>query len=89
MKREDHQVARCTVERLMKDLHLSGARRGKAFKRTTISDEAPHRPADLVNRQFTADCPNRLWVADLERHEALLNPAVMKGHRRWLVAASH
>ena len=65
MNREGHQVARCTVERLMKDLHLSGARRGKAFKRTTIADEAQHRPADLVNRRFVADRPNRLWVADL------------------------
>jgi putative transposase len=65
MKREGHQVARCTVERLMKDLGLGGARRGKAFKRTTIADEAQHRPADLVNRQFVADRPNRLWVADL------------------------
>jgi putative transposase len=65
MKREGHPVARCTVERLMKDLHLSGARRGKAFKRTTLSDERQHRPADLVDRQFTADRPNRLWVADL------------------------
>jgi putative transposase len=65
MNREGHRVARCTVERLMKDLHLGGARRGKAFKRTTIADEAQHRPADLVNRQFVADRPNRLWVADL------------------------
>jgi putative transposase len=65
MKREGYPVARCTVERLMRDLHLSGARRGKAFKRTTIAGEAQHRPADLVKRQFTADRPNRLWVADL------------------------
>jgi putative transposase len=65
MKREGHAVARCTVERLMRDLRLSGARRGKAFNRTTITDEAQHRPADLVKRQFTADGPNRLWVADL------------------------
>ena len=65
MQREGYPVARCTVERLMKDLHLSGARRGKAFKRTTMADEAQHRPADLVNRQFVADRPNRLWVADL------------------------
>ena len=65
MKREGNQIARCTVERLMRDLHLSGARRGKVFKRTTIADEAQHRPADLVNRQFVADRPNRLWVADL------------------------
>ena len=40
MKREGYSVARCTVERLMRDLHLSGVRRGKAFKRTTIADEA-------------------------------------------------
>jgi putative transposase len=65
MKREGYPVARCTVERLMKDLHLSGARRGKAFKRTTVADEGQHRPADLVNRRFVADRPNRLWVADL------------------------
>ena len=50
MKREGHLVARCTVERLMRDLQLSGARRGKAFKRTTFSDDAQHRPADLSAR---------------------------------------
>jgi putative transposase len=65
MKREGYPVARCAVERLMKDPGLSGVRWGKAFKRTTIADEAQHRPADLVNRQFVADRPNRLWVADL------------------------
>jgi transposase InsO family protein len=65
MNREGLPVARCTVERLMKDLHLSGARRGKVFRRTTIADEAQHRPADLVNRRFMAVRPNRLWVADL------------------------
>jgi hypothetical protein len=41
-----------------------------------------------VTRQFTATRPNQLWIADLERHEALSNRAVMKGHRRRLVAAS-
>jgi hypothetical protein len=46
------------------------------------------RPADLVQRNFTAQRPNQLWVADLERHEALTNRAVMKGHHRVLVAAS-
>jgi hypothetical protein len=55
---------------------------------TTTPDETAQRPQDLVNRNFTATAPNRLWVADLERHEALLNPAVMKGHRLRLVAAS-
>jgi len=51
-------------------------------------DPEGERPSDLVERQFVAAEPNFLWVADLERHEALLNPAVMKGHWLRLVAAS-
>ena len=62
--REGRPVARCTVERLMRDLGISGVRRGRRFK-TTIPDDAADRPADLVNRQFVADRPNQLWVADL------------------------
>jgi len=62
--REGRPVARCTVERLMRDLGISGVRRGRAFK-TTIPDDAADRPTDLVNRQFEADRPNQLWVADL------------------------
>ncbi len=62
--REDGPVARCTVERLVRQLGISGVRRGKRFK-TTIPDEAADRPADLVNRQFVAERPNQLWVADL------------------------
>jgi transposase InsO family protein len=62
--REGFRVARCTVERLMRELGLEGVRRGKK-KRTTIPDEEAIRPADLVNRDFTAPGPNRLWVADL------------------------
>jgi putative transposase len=58
-------VARCTVERLMREMGLQGAVRGRAFKRTTVADESAPRPADLVKRDFTADRPNRLWVADL------------------------
>ena len=42
---------------------------------------------DLVKRNFTADAPNELWLGDIERHEALLNRAVVKGHRL-AVAAS-
>ena len=57
-------VARCTVERLMRRLHLEGVRRGKA-RRTTTPDETTARPADLVDRDFSAQRPNRLWVADL------------------------
>jgi len=65
MRREHIEVARCTVERLMRDMGLRGAVRGKAFKVTTISDEAAHRPLDLVQREFHASGPNELWVADL------------------------
>ncbi len=58
-------MARCTVERLMRDLGYCGVRRGRAWKRTTVGDEFLDRPSDLVDRHFTADRPNRLWVADL------------------------
>lgn len=64
LKREGFGVARCTVERLMGVLGLQGAVRGKPC-RTTISDDAADRPADLVNRQFTAGRPDQLWVADI------------------------
>jgi len=57
-------VARCTVERLMRQMGLQGAVRGRKFK-TTTSDAAAPRPMDLVQRSFKADQPNRLWVADL------------------------
>ena len=57
-------MARCTVERLMRGMGLKGAVRGRTYK-TTISDEALDRPADLVQRNFSADRPNQLWVADL------------------------
>ena len=64
LHREGVQVARCTVERLMRELGLKGAVRGKA-RRTTMSDDTAERPADLVDRNFRASAPNRLWVADL------------------------
>jgi putative transposase len=64
LNREGVRVARCTIERLMRDLGLRGAVRGKP-KRTTITDDTAQRPRDLVDRNFTATAPNRLWVADL------------------------
>ena len=57
---------------------LSGARRGKAFKVTTRADDRQHRPADLVERQFRAPAPNRLWVADL---------TYVKTHTGWVYVA--
>lgn len=63
LNREGVQVARCTVERLMRQQGLMGAVRGKTVK-TTISDKATPCPLDKVNRKFGADKPNTLWVAD-------------------------
>ena len=63
LNREGTPVARCTVARLMRDLGLRGARRGKKV-RTTVADPAAARPADLVRRQFSPAAPDRLWVAD-------------------------
>src|SRR5262249_19562590 len=65
LKRDGDHVARCTVERLMRRMSLRGAVRGRAFKITTTTDDAQPRPADLVKREFKADRPNALWVADL------------------------
>ena len=62
--REGIVVARCTVERLMRQMGLQGAVRGRRFK-TTIADDGAARPADLVKREFVATRPNQLWVADL------------------------
>jgi transposase InsO family protein len=64
LHREGIAVARCTVERLMRELGLEGVRRGKPH-RTTTPDETAARPVDLVERDFSAVRPNQLWVADL------------------------
>ena len=63
MNREGIVVARCTVERLMRQMGLQGARRGKKV-RTTISDSKAPCPLDRVNRVFKAERPNQLWVSD-------------------------
>ena len=78
LNREGIRVARCTVERLMRQLGLSGARRGKAFTVTTTTDERLERPPDLVDRAFKAPAPNRLWVADL---------TYVKTHSGWVYVA--
>lgn len=63
MQREGFNVARCTIERLMKDQGLQGVRRGKKV-RTTVPDTSAPCPRDKVNRNFRASAPNRLWVSD-------------------------
>ncbi len=64
LRREDIPVARCTVERLMRQMGLAGRVRGKR-RRTTIPSDTSPRPPDLVDRHFAADRPNQLWVADI------------------------
>ena len=77
LRREGFPVARCTVERLMRDLGLRGAVRGKA-PRTTLAAAGVDRPAELVERHFVAVAPNRLWVADL---------IYVKTHTAWVYIA--
>ena len=64
LNREGHAVARCTVARLMRDLGLRGAVRGRKFKTTIAGETEAHIP-DLVDRDFATTRPNELWVSDL------------------------
>ena len=65
LHRQGHQVARCTVERLMRRIGIRGVSRGRARRRTTVADRvaAAARP-DLLRRDFTAPAPHQRWVAD-------------------------
>ena len=63
LNREGIELARCTVARLMTEMGLAGAVRGKPVK-TTVSNPATSCPADRVNRQFNAPAPNQLWLSD-------------------------
>ncbi|THC38069.1 MULTISPECIES: IS3 family transposase [unclassified Massilia] len=63
LRREGTDVARCTVERLMRKAGLRGVMRGKVV-RTTVADAKAPCPLDRVNRQFKAQRPNQLWVSD-------------------------
>ena len=80
------QVGRKRVERLMRAEGLHGVTRRRR-RGLTKRDATAVPNDDLVARQFRPHGPNQLWVADIERHEALSNPAVVRGHRRVLVAA--
>jgi len=64
VNRQGHQVARCTVHRLMRTAGLRGISRAKG-PRTTIPGIGPDTRPDLVDRKFTATAPDQLWVADI------------------------
>jgi putative transposase len=74
------------VARLMRAAGLQGCHRRRLRGLTRRDPQAAPAP-DLVERNFTPPGPDRLWVADLERHEVLPNRVVVKGHRLWPVAA--
>lgn len=78
LNRDGVRAARCTVERLMREMGLRGVVRGQQRVRTTFPDTASAHPADLVARQFRAPRPNRLWVADL---------TYVKTHSGWVYVA--
>jgi putative transposase len=63
LNRQGHAVARCTVERLMRELGIAGAVRGRRVI-TTLPGGQTDRAPDLVDRDFVAGAPNRCWVAD-------------------------
>ena len=65
LRREGFEVARCTVERLMREMGIAGASAGWKKPRATVPDAGAGRPADLLERDFTAPAPNRRWVADI------------------------
>jgi transposase InsO family protein len=64
LRRKGVDVARCTVERLMRELGLEGVIRGRR-RRTTVPEPSAPGPPDLVDRDFTASRPDQLWVADM------------------------
>ncbi len=63
LNRQGRRVARCTVERLMRELGIAGAVRGKRVITTLPGGQAERAP-DLLDRDFVAAAPNRCWVAD-------------------------
>ena len=78
LRRRGAGVARCTVERLMRAAGLHGVHRQSGVPRTTVPGDGPDPRQDLVDRDFTATAPNRLWVADI---------TYIKTHSGWVYAA--
>lgn len=71
LNRNGVAVARCTVERLMRDLGIAGARPGRKRPRTTEPGDTASMPDDLLDRHFFAAAPNRRWVADITYVDSL------------------
>ena len=88
LQREGFDVARCTVERLMREMGLQGVIRGKPI-RTTVSDKAAPCPLDKVNRQFHAPAPNRLWVSDFTGGDTPASRAASSLERPVAIAAQN
>lgn len=65
LNKQGVEVARCTVERLMRELGISGAQSRRKRPRTTVPGDPAERPSDLLERCFVALAPNRCWVADI------------------------
>jgi transposase InsO family protein len=86
LREDGHRVSRKRVARLMRELGLEG-RRKRRFRATTDSQHRFPVASNVLMRDFDVDAPNTAWVTDIERHEALINRAVMKGRRHALVAA--
>jgi hypothetical protein len=88
LRRDGHRHGRKRIARLLGAAGLHG-HTPRRFKRTTIPDPAVAERADLIRRDFAVDAAavNTRWCGDIERHEALLDRAVVKGHRLQPVAA--
>ena len=80
-------VNRTRVARLMRQAGIQGLYRRRR-RGCTVRDPADKPSEDLVNRQFQVDRPDRLWVTDIERHEALTSRVGVKDHHRRAVAAA-
>jgi putative transposase len=89
LRRRGYRVSRKRVERLMRAAGLQGAYLRKRWRAPSTRQDPRATPApDLVERNFTAPAPDRLWVADAERHEALLNRVEVGDLRRRVVVAA-
>jgi putative transposase len=86
LARRGRRVNHKRVERLVRVHGIAGVHKPAKVRTTIPAEHAPPLP-DLIGRRFEVGAPDVAWDGDIERHEALLNPAVARGHRLRLVAA--